>query len=68
MCVQEANLEKVAKSYTAQIKGSIFLKINHNYFAHICPEYGFRDKAALLVMLILVPVLISCRWRQHGGH
>jgi len=42
MCVQEANLEKVAKSCTAQIKGSIFLKINQNYFPHICPEYGFR--------------------------
>jgi len=28
VCVQEANLGKVAKSCTAQIKGSIFLKIN----------------------------------------
>jgi len=26
LCVQEANLGKVAKSFTAQIKGSIFLK------------------------------------------
>jgi len=41
VCVQEANL---AKSCTAQIKGSIFLKINQNYFAQICPEYGFRVK------------------------
>jgi len=45
VCVQEANLGKVAKSCTAQIKGSIFLKINQNYFAHICPEYGFRVKS-----------------------
>jgi len=28
VCVQEANLGKVAKSCTAQIKGSIFKKIN----------------------------------------
>jgi len=44
LCVQEANLGKVAKSCTAQIKRSIFLKINQNYFANICPEYGFRVK------------------------
>jgi len=44
MCVQEANLGKVAKSCTPQIKGSVFLKINQNYFAHICPEYSFRVK------------------------
>jgi len=37
MCVQEANLGKVAKS-------CIFKKKNKNYFAHICPEYGFRVK------------------------
>jgi len=35
----------VAKSCTAQIKGSIFLKINQNYFAHIRSDYGFRVKA-----------------------
>jgi len=23
-------------------QGKNFLKINQNYFAHICPEYGFR--------------------------
>jgi len=40
VCVQEANLGKVAK-----IKGSIFKKINQNHFAHICPEYGFRVKS-----------------------
>jgi len=44
VCVQEANLGKVAKSCTTQIKGSIFLKNKSNYFAHICPEYGFRVK------------------------
>jgi len=44
VCVHEAHLGKVAKSCTAQIKGSIFLKINQNYFAHICPEYGLRVK------------------------
>jgi len=38
VCVQEANLGKVAKSCTVQIKGSIFLKIN----PHICPEYGLK--------------------------
>jgi len=32
VCVQEANFGKVAKSCTAQIRGSIFLKINQNYF------------------------------------
>jgi len=36
-------LGKVAKSCTAQIKHFFFL-INQNYFAHICPEYGFRVK------------------------
>jgi len=46
LCVQGANLGKVAKSCTAQIKGSFFLKINQNYFAHICPEYDFRVKIA----------------------
>jgi len=51
MCVQEANLGKVAKSCTAQIKGSIFKKINQNYFAHICPEYGFRVNNAFLVVI-----------------
>jgi len=44
VCVKEANLGKVAKSYIAQFKGSIFKKLNQNYFAHICPEYGFRVK------------------------
>jgi len=48
VCVQEANLEKVAKSCTAQIKGSIFKKINQNYFAHICPDYSFRVKCMLI--------------------
>jgi len=49
LCVQEANLGKVAKSCTAHVKGSIFLKINQNYFSHICPEYGFRVKSELLL-------------------
>jgi len=51
VCVQEANLGKVAKFCTAQIKGSIFFKINQNYLAHIFPEYGFR------VILIGTPSL-----------
>jgi len=42
VCVQEANVGKVAKSSSSQIKGSFFFQINHNYSAHICPEYGFR--------------------------
>jgi len=25
-------------------QGKYFLKINQNYFAHICPEYGFGVK------------------------
>jgi len=40
VCVQEANLGKVAKSCTAQIKGSIFLKINQFNKS----EYGFSVK------------------------
>jgi len=47
VCVQEANLGKVAKSCTSQIKRSIFFL---NYFAHICPEYGFRVKQQTLVL------------------
>jgi len=59
MCVQEANLGKVAKSCTAQIKGSIFKKINQNYFAHICPECIFRVKLYVFVQFFtsLVPSL-----------
>jgi len=29
-------------SKRSQVLYRIFLKINQNYFAHICPEYGFR--------------------------
>jgi len=50
VCVQGANLGKVAKYCTAQIKGSIFLKINRNYFAHIYPEYGFRFNMTLFCL------------------
>jgi len=28
-------------------QGKCFLKINQNYFAHICPEYGFRVNTIL---------------------
>jgi len=43
LCVQKANLGKAAKSYRSD-QGKYFLKINQNYFAHICPdsEYVFR--------------------------
>jgi len=44
VCVQEANLGKVAKSCYRSDQGKYFKKINQNYFAHICPEYGFRVK------------------------
>jgi len=58
VCVQEANLGKVAKSCTAQIKESIFLKINQNYFAHICPEYGFRVNWSVYLKTCVVGVCL----------
>jgi len=44
VCVQEANLGKVAESFDCSDQGKYFFKINQNYFAHICPEYCFRVK------------------------
>jgi len=44
VCVQEANLGKVAESFDRSDQGKYFFKINQNYFAHICPEYCFRVK------------------------
>jgi len=35
-------------------QGKYFLKINQNYFAHICPEYGFRVKLLNLKGLLQV--------------
>jgi len=30
--------------------GKYFLKINQNYFAHICPEYSFRVKKGEIII------------------
>jgi len=63
--VQEANLGKVAKSCTAQIKGSIFLKINQNYFAHICPEYGLRVNSDLFSCAGWIDIYLLMQWHSY---
>jgi len=65
VCVQEANLGKVAKSCTAQIKGSIFFLNKSKLF---CPhqDYTSRTSSAprLKTRMSLVHACSACRARS----
>jgi len=50
MCVcSGGKLRKSSQVLYRSDQGKYFLKINQNYFAHICPEYGFRVKMNFLL-------------------
>jgi len=48
MCVcSGGKLTKRSQVLYRSDQGKYFLKINQNYFAHICPEYSFRVNCLL---------------------
>jgi len=53
VCVQEANLKSSQVLYHSD-QGKYFLKINQNYFAHICPEYSLRVNIKIAEKLYLL--------------
>jgi len=46
----EGKLRKSSQVLYRSDQGKYFLKINQNYFAHICPEYGFRVNIIILTI------------------